>query len=138
MWQRLTLLAALVLLGSIAVAAGSAGILLGPVLGPDTAPVGPDVDSEYRFLSAIWLSWGLALWWSSRRLHARVAVTRVLLLAAVAGGLARLVSALVVGWPNPVLRAALAVELLVVPAVVLWHAHAVRESTRPSPAGPTP
>ncbi len=69
MWQRLTLLTALVLLGSIAVAAGSAGILLGPVLGPDTAPVGADVDSEYRVLSAIWLSWGLALWWSARRLH---------------------------------------------------------------------
>ncbi|MET1004075.1 MAG: DUF4345 domain-containing protein [Propionibacteriaceae bacterium] len=110
-----------VLLGAIAVAGGGVGVALGPIPGDGVVGISRAADSEYRFLSGTWLCWGVAALWSARRPGRRALVTRLFLVAAILGGVARLVSLLSVGWPGPLLTAALGIELLVVPLVLLWH-----------------
>lgn len=105
-------------------ASGLVGILLGPVFGPDQPPVSPSVDSEYRFVSAIWATAGLLLWWSLRCPGARARATRTVLVAIIVGGVARLTSFLAVGPPMPLFVVALVVELLGVPLLLWWHVRA--------------
>ena len=83
------------------------------------------VDSEYRFTNVFWLAAGLALWWSLRQMPERRTVTRVTLIAAFFGGIARMVSALATGWPHPVFIGVLGLELVIVPLVLWWHARVV-------------
>ncbi len=56
----------------------------------------------------------------------RAGPTRLLLGLAAAGGLPRLLSVRRTGWPHPVFRATLVLELLVVPLVLAWHARVIR------------
>ncbi len=79
------------------------------------------VDSEYRFTNVFWLAAGLLIWWSLRRPEQRADVTRAILAIASLGGVARLVSAAVTGWPHPVFIGALVLEVVVVPLVIWWH-----------------
>jgi hypothetical protein len=123
--QQRVLIIVLAVLGAVAVASGLAGVILGPAFVPGGASAPASVDSEYRFTNVFWLAAGVALWWSLFRPRERKSVTRVMLALAVAGGLARLISVAVVGWPHPVFIATLALELVVVPLVIWWHAHVV-------------
>jgi Domain of unknown function (DUF4345) len=125
-----------VLIGVIAVvplATGVLGIVGGLTIGPD-GEAARYFDSEYRFLNAVWLVAGLALWWSLRRPAERALVTRVVLAGTVLGGLSRLLSVAVVGWPPVEFRAAMAIELLVIPALLVWHVRALGRH-RPGPLG---
>ena len=117
------------LLGAIAVAGGRAGGVFGAPSGAPVQRSGVSTDSEYRFISGVWLSLGVIAWWSIRQARRRAAHTRMFLIAAFAGGLSRLVSLLVAGNPGPLFLFALGIELLVVPAVFLWHLSAMRESS---------
>ncbi|KRC61434.1 hypothetical protein ASE14_11215 [Agromyces sp. Root81] len=123
--QQRALSAVLVVLGSVAVASGLSGIILGPAFVPGGAPTTASVDSEYRFTNVFWLAAGLALWWSVLRLRARRTVTRIVLAIAFFGGFARLVSVIAAGWPHPVFIGALVLELVVVPLVIWWHGHVI-------------
>lgn len=60
-------------------------------------------------------------------------MTQVTLALAFIGGFVRLASALAIGWPHPVFAATLALELVVVPVVFLWHARAVQRAERAAP-----
>lgn len=44
---------------------------------------------------------------------------------AVAGGIARLISVAVNGWPHPVFTATIVLELVIVPLVIWWHARVI-------------
>lgn len=119
------LIGALAVLGLIPVATGVLGVVLGPVLGPTTPVVPVPVASEYRFLSVIWLAFGLQLWWSLRRPGERATVTRAALLVIFVGGLGRALSLARDGYPGPALTVALVIELAAVPALLLWHLRVV-------------
>lgn len=112
---------ALRILACVAILAGAAGLVLGPVTGPGLQSITVSTDSEYRFLSGIWLATGLVLWWSSHRPRDRTAHTRVVLLTIIAGGVGRAISLIVAGYPEPYFLAALCIELLGVPLVLYWH-----------------
>ncbi|GAB7039604.1 MULTISPECIES: DUF4345 domain-containing protein [Catenuloplanes] len=116
--------ALLTLLGLVPVVTGLLGVIGGVTFDPTDNASSHYFDSEYRFLNGVWICVGVALWWSLRRPGPRAAVTRFLLVAMVAGGLARAVSVVTLGWPSPVFTAALGVELLLIPALVAWHAKA--------------
>lgn len=83
------------------------------------------MNNEYRYVNVLWLAAGAAVWWSLFRLRERATVLRAMLVVPFVGGLARLVSVLVVGWPNPVFIASMVLELVIVPLVLWWHAHVV-------------
>ncbi|GAA2534874.1 DUF4345 domain-containing protein [Winogradskya humida] len=124
----------LALLGLIPVGTGLLGVIGGVTLDPSGNASSHYFDSEYRFLNGVWICVGVALWWSLRRPVPRALITRSLLVAMVAGGVARAVSVVAVGWPSPVFTAALGVELLVIPALVAWHTKAYPLHA-PAPAG---
>jgi hypothetical protein len=121
--QRRVLIIVLAILGAVAVGTGVYAIVFGPAAEPGGAPTTASVDSEYRFVNVFWLAAGVILWWSLLRLSERRIVTRTLLVIAFAGGLARLASAILAGWPNPVFIASMILELVVVPLVIWWHTH---------------
>ncbi|WP_181437918.1 DUF4345 domain-containing protein [Curtobacterium sp. MCLR17_034] len=123
---RAVLVVLLTVVGAIAVV-GGVGMVLGAVTGPEEQHVAVSTSSEYRFLSGVWLVLGLALWWSLVQPASRVAVTRVVLIAAIGGGVGRLVSLLVEGWPGP-FTAALAIELLALPVLLVWHVRAFKRA----------
>ena len=119
--SRRILVVVIAVLGGVAVLSGLLGIVAGPQALPGGGPVNATVDSEYRFTNVFWLGAGLLIWWSLRRPEQRADVTRVILAIASLGGVARLISAAVMGWPHPVFIGALVLELAVVPLVIWWH-----------------
>lgn len=116
------LLAVIGVLGLVPTVTGVLGIVRGPAGAPGGAPTTASVDSEYRFINVFWAAAGPALWWSLVRPEERAGVTRILLGLASAGGLPRLLSVRRTGWPHPVFRGTIVLELAVVPLVLLWHA----------------
>ncbi|MFC8796704.1 DUF4345 domain-containing protein [Promicromonospora sp. NPDC057138] len=131
---RRTLLVVIAVLGAVPVLSGLLGIVGGPAALPGGEAVNATVDGEYRFVNAFWLAAGLLIWWSLRRPEERAAVTLVILAIASLGGIPRLVSVVVTGWPHPVFIGALVLELFVVPLVIWWHVRTFprRAASRPS------
>lgn len=119
--ERTALLGTVGALGAIPVATGLLGIIGGPERAPGGAPTTASVDSEYRFVNVFWAAAGVLLWWTLRSPADRATATRAILALAAAGGLPRLLSIARSGLPHPVFRATILLELLVVPAVILWH-----------------
>jgi len=113
-------------LGVLPLGTGVLGILRGPQGAPGGGPTTASVDSEYRFVNVFWAAAGPALWWSLARPAERAGFTRILLGLAAAGGLPRLLSVHRFGWPHPVFRATIVLELIVVPLVLVWHAKVIR------------
>ncbi|GAB2474920.1 hypothetical protein GCM10027063_14740 [Promicromonospora xylanilytica] len=122
---RRTLIWVIAVLGGVAVSSGLLGIVGGPEALPGGESVNATVDSQYRFTNVFWLAAGLLVWWSLRRPEQRYEVTRVILTIASVGGVARLVSGLLTGWPHPIFVGVAALELAVVPLVIWWHTRVV-------------
>lgn len=120
--SRRPLVTALAVLGVVPVATSLLAIIGGPGVAPGGEVVVASIDSEYRFVNVFWLAGGLILWWTLRRPAERALVTRVVLVIAASGGIARLISFAVVGPPHPVFIATIVLELVVVPLVIWWHA----------------
>ncbi|MFC3029392.1 DUF4345 domain-containing protein [Roseomonas sp. CGMCC 1.13459] len=107
--------------GCVPVAAGLAGVLLGPAMlgGP---PADAAADSHFRYLSGLLLAIGLGFWSTIPALPRRAARFRLLTALVLAGGLARLAALPDQGWPGLPMAAALVMELIVTPLLCLWQA----------------
>jgi uncharacterized membrane protein YfcA len=120
------LLQVAVALGSLVpISAGTAGVILGPAM-VDAGGVPPGADSHYRYLSGLLLGIGLAFAATIPAIEHRAARFRLLTAIVVVGGLGRLVSLLARGVPDKPMLAALAMELLVTPALALWQSRVAR------------
>lgn len=108
-------------LAVVPIVAGIAGIAFGPVLGPDTPTSAVPVASEYRFLSVVYVAFGLQMAWALRRPRDRTSVVRASLLVIVVGGLARTLSLLIDGNPGGLLLTALLIEVVGAPLLLTWH-----------------
>ena len=85
-------------------------------------PFPTDLDSHYRYLSGILLGIGLVFIASIPRIERKGTIFRTLGFIIVVGGLARLLSLLDAGVPGSGHQFGLVMELVVVPAIVLWQA----------------
>ena len=108
--------------GLVPVAAGFAGVALGPHLASGVGAVSAPLDSHFRYLSGLLLGIGLGFWSTIPAIEQRR--PRFLLLSGIVviGGLARLFSLLQVGAPDAPMLFGLAMELVVTPALALWQA----------------
>jgi hypothetical protein len=111
----------IVLLASIVpIVAGAAGALLGPGMIHAGLPTNRDLDSHFRYLSGLLLGIGLGFIWSVVRIEKRSLLFRALGLIVIVGGLSRLLGAIEDGVPGPAHLFPFVMELLVVPALLLW------------------
>jgi hypothetical protein len=104
----------------VPVAAGAAGILLGPGM------VDPDfggsimLDSHYRYLSGLLLGIGLTFWTLIPGIEKNGIQCRMLAMIIVIGGIGRLWAALDEGAPGCAMILALGMELIVTPLLAWW------------------
>ncbi|WP_298092823.1 DUF4345 domain-containing protein [uncultured Sphingomonas sp.] len=133
--ERRLLQAAVAIACCVPIAAGAAGVLLGPAwMGhPPRIPV--DLDSHVRYLSGIFLGVGMAFTTCIPAIERQGPRFRLLAALVVAGGFARLGSLIAVGAPSRGHRIGLFLELVLVPLLVLWQARlASRYRISPAPA----
>ncbi|MQA97197.1 MAG: DUF4345 domain-containing protein [Streptosporangiales bacterium] len=88
------------------------------------------LDSEFRFLNALWFCLGLAACFLIPRVERETVLLRVILGAIFLGGLARLLSAAALGWPGPIHLGALGIELIGAPALIYWQSRVAAASGR--------
>jgi hypothetical protein len=125
--------------GLVPVAAGLAGMLMGPgFAGPGAhgAAAAVSLDSHFRYLSGLLLAIGLLFWGAVPTIERRGALVRALTLIVVVGGLGRAFSLIERGPPDGGMRLALAMELGVTPLVCLWQRRVELQAqgrARPSP-----
>jgi hypothetical protein len=125
--EKRALQATIAVLACLPIFAGLAGVVLGPrFLGLD-APWPADLDSHLRFLSGLFLAFGLAWWSCIPRIERKTKRIRLLGICTVAGGLARLYSVMLAGAPSAGHLAGLVMELVAVPLILFWQARIARD-----------
>lgn len=113
--------ACVLLAAAVPVAAGLAGVVLGPAA-VELPGLAPSQDSHARYLSGLLLGIGLAFWSTVPGIARRGARFRLLAAIVVLGGLGRLVSLAAAGTPSAPMLAGLALELGATPLLALWQA----------------
>lgn len=133
--MRRALQVAVAVLAGVPIAAGAAGVVLGPRFLLVDPPWPADLDSHLRFLSGVFLAVGLAFWSCVPRIESRTGRFRLLCALVFAGGVARLASLGLAGPPSTGHLLGLGMELVVVPLLALWQARVSRAAIPPAPAG---
>ncbi|QEH77667.1 DUF4345 domain-containing protein [Sphingomonas sp. C8-2] len=106
---------------------GIDGVLRGAaMLRPGAVPA--DLDSHFRYLSGIFLMLGVAFAWTIPAIERQGPRFRLLGAMVVTGGLARLLSWAAIGAPSLPHRLGLAMELVVVPLLMLWQARVAKRA----------
>ena len=102
-----------------------AHIALGPGAIPGEIPeavlANATIDSQDRFYATLFLGFGAALIWCAQDLDARRGAFFALLVIFFLGGLARLLSVAMIGWPLPLFIVLGLIELILPP--VFWWVH---------------
>jgi hypothetical protein len=125
MSERRALQIVVALASLIPISAGVAGVVLGPALVEVSgAPIA--ADSHFRYLSGLLLGIGLAFVTTIPRIETYTARFRALTAIVVVGGLARLLSFAVQGYPDWPMALALVMELVVTPSLMLWQGRVAR------------
>jgi Domain of unknown function (DUF4345) len=86
----------------------------------------PSLNSQLRFFAAIWLGFGVMLWYSTSDLTRHAVWFRLMCLALILSGIGRLISLVQFGVPAVPFVVAIIVEVVVIPLVLLWHWREVR------------
>ena len=124
--EKRALQAVVAVLALIPTLTGSAGILLGPDFLRLDPPWPADLDSHFRFLSGVFLGVGIGFYSCIPRIEGKTGRFRLFAALTIAGGVARLWSLVMAGAPSAGHLTGLAMELLVVPLLVLWQARLAR------------
>ncbi|WP_433515178.1 DUF4345 domain-containing protein [Nonomuraea sp. CA-143628] len=121
------------LMGWSCVAIGLFHVALGNTAIPGAGSAGATVDSWGRFMGASFAGYGLAWLWAARQRPIPARVVRWLAGVFLLGGVGRLLSLAVYGWPQW-FQIALAVIELGLPPVFFWLADAEERALRGSGA----
>ena len=117
--ERRTLQQVVAVAAAVPVLAGLSGVLFGHGITGDQNP-SVSADSHFRFLSGLLLGIGLCFWSTVPGIEEKTTLFRFLTLIVVLGGLARLLGLWITGIPSLFMLLALAMELVVTPALCLW------------------
>lgn len=100
---------------------GAASLVWGPsILSGVEDPVPRDLDSHFRYLSGIFLAVGIGFASCIHRIERKTRRFRLFGALVIAGGLGRALSLLDHGLPSTGHHLGLAMELVVVPLLLLW------------------
>lgn len=119
--------AAFALLGVVAITAGLISVIGGAGSVPGVESAHPNLESELRFYSALWVALGCVAVWLVPRVANETLAARAVLAAVFAAGLARVISLVSAGAPDPLFSVLMAIELVFPPIV-----YAVAEMARRS------
>lgn len=108
---------------------GITGILFGAAGLMPAGDVTPDIDSQFRYLSGLYLGFTAIIWWFIPNIDRHVWLFRYVTLAIFLGGLARLYSYLTVGAPAPEMMAGIGIEMAL-PLVIIWQTALARKTAR--------
>ncbi len=114
--------------GVVAVIAGSMSVALGSAVQVDAGTVSPSMESELRFYAAWYVVAGVLALRTVPRIAVERATIRILCAGLFVGGAARLVGAIVVGWPPTMLVVLMALEFVIPAVVVPWQAAVARDA----------
>jgi hypothetical protein len=106
----------------VPVITGGQSILRGPGFLGHPPVIPTDLDSHFRYISGIFFAMGIAFATCVPGIEAKGPRFRLLGALVIAGGLSRLVSLIAVGVPSTGHLFGLAMELGVVPLLLLWQA----------------
>lgn len=123
--ERAALQVAVAIACLVPILAGLDGVLRGAAMVRVAAPPA-DLDSHFRYLSGIFLMLGMAFASTIPHIERHGPRFRLLGAMVVMGGIARLLSWIMVGEPGLPHRLGLGMELLVVPLLMLWQARVAR------------
>ncbi|MER5641313.1 DUF4345 domain-containing protein [Kitasatospora sp. NPDC002227] len=133
-----TLRLLLQLMGWSSVAIGLLHLILGNAAIPGAAHAGTTVDSWGRFMGATFVGYGLAWLWAARQRPVPAGAVRLLAAVFLLGGLGRLLSVALHGWPHWFQIVLTALELGL-PPVYFWLADADADADADErAAGPAP
>lgn len=113
---------------------GSADLILGAKLLQggganlsDQVIIDPVLNSQIHFWGAIWIGYGVTLWWVSSHLWSEAVMFRILMGILFFCGLARCLAVLLYGWPGQLLTGAMGLEIFGSAALWLWHRWLLRK-----------
>lgn len=96
-----------------------ADALLGATL-PPAALDDPTLNSQNRFYGTSYWIYGMLIWLYTRDTARYAVIFHLLLAMTFVGGLTRIVSVAINGWPSPPILLLSAVELILPPLLLLW------------------
>lgn len=135
--ERRYLQRAVALAAVVPVSAGLYGVLFGAGLTGEQS-LSVSGDSHYRYLSGLLLGMGLLFWSGIPAIEQKGGRFQLLTLIVAAGGLGRLAGLGITGIPSLTMLGALAMELVVTPAICLWQLRVSRLYIQHSQASPEP
>ena len=112
--------------GVLPLVTGGMSLAIGPRDLPDPGAYSPMLDSNYRFYAAFWIGAGILWWRELRHIERAGPLFRYLCALFVLGGIGRLIAMLQSGSPGNGMLGALAIELVLVPALIPWQASVAR------------
>ncbi|WP_369356878.1 DUF4345 domain-containing protein [Streptomyces sp. cg2] len=115
-------------MGIACVAIGLFHVVAGMSAIPGAGDSDATVDSFGRFMGAIFAGYGLAWLWAARRMPIPAVAVRLLTGVFLLGGLSRVLSIAVAGWPDGFQVVLMAIELGL-PPVYFWLADADERAT---------
>lgn len=92
------------------------------------------LDSQIRFLAAIWFGMGIALYWVIPAIERQTTLFRLLIGGVFLGGIGRAASALLVGIPPIEFIAAIVLELIGMPLLLLWQSSVAKSNRLTEPS----
>lgn len=111
-----------------------AGLAIGMTSGaafflPEGATPPVDLDNQFRYLSGVYTSVTIAIWWTLPRIEERLAPIRIACAGVFIGGLGRLASMVAYGPPSDrSMIAGVVLELAIVPLLLVWHTRLARRA----------
>ena len=108
---------------------GITGVLFGAAGLMPPESVTPGIDSQFRYLSGLYIGFAALIWWTIPNIDRLVWPFRLMTLAVFLGGLSRLYSYVSVGAPAPEMVAGIGLELAL-PLIIIWQTAVVRKATR--------
>jgi uncharacterized protein DUF4345 len=110
---------------AIALLEVSLGVAGERLLGARVPVVDPVLDSPIRFFACFWTGVGALLLLFASDVRRYSPALRILLGAVALGGVGRVVSVTLVGWPPPLVIALLVFELVAMPLLLGWQARVI-------------